>query len=146
MPKMVILCILVFFSLSTNCSFLWSLYLSNAFFHSELHIYEPVPQYNTKLKSAWEEHRNKHGWTVFIHPFGLGAETRYVFHIYVFILILITVCPSSSPRPIIFPSNNSFYILLVKPNIFFSLQNSKVIRVRYQRTEYICNGKFRTYQ
>ena len=43
---------------------------------SEIHIYEPVPQFNQQLQQSWEGLVATHGWAAFVHKFGLGAENR----------------------------------------------------------------------
>ena len=46
---------------------------------SVMHIYEPVPQYYSRLEKVWGEHVKTNNWTVETYQYGLGDATKTIF-------------------------------------------------------------------
>ena len=43
-----------------------------------MHIYEPVPQYYSRLEKVWDEHVKTNNWTVETLQYGLGDATKTI--------------------------------------------------------------------
>ena len=48
------------------------------FCSSEMHIFEPVPDYNKVLEEIWNTLNEENDWSATIHKYGLGNNDRYV--------------------------------------------------------------------
>ena len=43
---------------------------------SEIHIYEPVPDFYKQLEPRWDGYIKEYGWNAVVHKYGLGASDR----------------------------------------------------------------------
>ena len=46
------------------------------FLPSTIHIYEPVPAFNTQLAKLWAGYRRELGYNATVHMYGLGSSNR----------------------------------------------------------------------